>query len=83
MSYVYGINAVSLAIDIPSTIHGFYEAVDSIVDKVSISLVEFKIYKEIEGGKCKIDDAIYTVVHKIMIGFVDIYALSLTLKDGS
>jgi hypothetical protein len=36
-----------LVIDIPSTIHGFHEAIDSTVDKVSVSLVEFKIYEEI------------------------------------
>jgi hypothetical protein len=53
------------------------------LDTVSVSLVQFKIYQEIEDGKCKIDGALYTAVHKIMISFVDVCALALTLKDGS
>jgi hypothetical protein len=53
------------------------------LDTVSVSLVQFKIYQEIEDGKCKIDPALYTAVHKIMISFVDVCALALTLKDGS
>jgi hypothetical protein len=76
-------NVVSLVVDIPSTIHGFHEAIDSMLSKVPVSLVELKIYKKIEDGKCKIDGALSTAVHKIMIGFVDVCALALTLKDGS
>jgi hypothetical protein len=45
------------------------------LDKVSVSLVEFKIYEEIEDGKYKIDGALNTAVHKIMIGFIDVCAL--------
>lgn len=74
-------NAISMLLDIPSNIHEFHEVVDGMFEEVSIFLSQFKIYSRIEAFS-KIDPELMRLIHKLMISFVDICALSITLRKS-
>ncbi|KAE9369344.1 hypothetical protein N431DRAFT_380216 [Stipitochalara longipes BDJ] len=74
-------NAISMLLDIPSNIHEFHEAVDGMFEEVSIFLSQFKIYSRIEAFS-SIDPELMRLIHKLMISFVDICALSITLRKS-
>ncbi|KAH8592092.1 hypothetical protein B0O99DRAFT_689874 [Bisporella sp. PMI_857] len=75
-------NAVSLLLDIPSKIHDFHEAVDGLLDEVSVMLSQFKIYQRIEQFS-NIDPELYDTIQKLMVSFVNICALSINLRDNA
>ena len=74
-------NAASLLLDMPKKVHDFHELVNSIFEKVSVFLGQFRIYQRIEKLS-KIDPLLLQTVHELMICFVDLCALSINLRNG-
>jgi Cdc6-like AAA superfamily ATPase len=74
-------NAVSILLDIPNKIQDFNAAVDGLFDEVSVMLSQFRIYQRIEQFST-IDPDLYQTIHKLMICFVNICALSINLRDA-
>jgi hypothetical protein len=68
-------------LDIPSKIHEFHEAVDSLLDEVSVILSQFRIYQRIEQFS-SIDPELLMTIQNLMISFVGICALSINLRNS-
>ncbi|KAK1244073.1 hypothetical protein MKX08_002211 [Trichoderma sp. CBMAI-0020] len=75
-------NAVSLLLDVPKSVHEFHGTIDAVFSIVGPTLSQFKIYERIELFS-SIDSELNTAIHKVMISFVDICALSIVLRKGS
>ncbi|KAL7932962.1 hypothetical protein V8C35DRAFT_305925 [Trichoderma chlorosporum] len=75
-------NAISLLLDVPQSIHEFHDTIDAVFGIVGPTLSQFKIYERIELFNT-IDPELNTAIHKVMISFVDICALSIVLQKGS
>ncbi|KAL7919138.1 hypothetical protein ACQKWADRAFT_329980 [Trichoderma austrokoningii] len=75
-------NAVSLFLDVPKSVHEFHGMIDAVFGIVGPTLSQFKIYERIELFN-SIDPELNTAIHKVMISFVDICALSIALRKGS
>lgn len=75
-------NAISLLLDVPQSIHEFHGTIDAVFGIVGPTLSQFKIYERIELFNA-IDPELNTAIHKVMISFVDICALSIVLQKGS
>ncbi|EHK18004.1 uncharacterized protein TRIVIDRAFT_122489, partial [Trichoderma virens Gv29-8] len=75
-------NAISLLLDVPQSIHEFHGTIDAVFGIVGPTLSQFKIYERIELFNT-IDPELNTAIHKVMISFVDICALSIVLQKGS
>lgn len=66
----------------PQSIHEFHGTIDAVFGIVGPTLSQFKIYERIELFSA-IDPELNTAIHKVMISFVDICALSIVLRKGS
>jgi hypothetical protein len=75
-------NAVSLLLDVPKSVHEFHGTIDAVFGIVGPTLSQFKIYERIELFSA-IDPELIIATHKVMISFVDICALTITLRKGS
>lgn len=75
-------NAISLLLDVPKSVHEFHGTIDAVFGIVGPTLSQFKIYERIELFS-SIDPELNTAIHKVMISFVDICALSIVLRKGS
>lgn len=73
---------MSLLLDVPKSVHEFHGTIDAVFGIVGPTLSQFKIYERIELFN-SIDPELNTAIHKVMISFVDICALSIVLRKGS
>jgi hypothetical protein len=71
-----------IALGYSDKIHEFHEAVDGLLDEVFVMLSQFKIYQRIEQFS-NIDPELYETIQKLLISFVNIYALSINLRNSS
>ena len=74
-------NAVSILLDIPSKLHDFHAVVDGLFEQISVFLSQFRIYQRIEQFS-EIDPDLNDTIHRLMISFVSICALSVELRNG-
>ncbi|KAI5853659.1 hypothetical protein GGS23DRAFT_601715 [Durotheca rogersii] len=74
-------NALSFLLDIPEKLHNFRQAVASLLGELEPSLNILKIYGTINDFQ-SLGPELIGSIHKIMIGFVDICALSIQLRNG-
>jgi hypothetical protein len=73
-------NAVSLAVQVPATIHKHQEELNSVWDKLSSSFTQLEIYSAIPGT---IDDHLYEKLKKVMIGFIRLCAFVIVIQNGT
>ena len=67
--------------DIPSKLHDFHGVVDGLFEEISVFLSQFRIYQRIEQF-ADIDPDLNDTIHRLMISFVNICALSIALRNG-
>ncbi|KAL9594253.1 MAG: hypothetical protein Q9219_007134 [cf. Caloplaca sp. 3 TL-2023] len=75
-------NAMQFLISIPAKVSSFYEGLALLFEEVSISMKQFKIYQRIEES-AKVDVELKHCIHKLLIIFVDICAISIEILSGS
>ena len=75
-------NAMQFLIDIPAKISNFYDGLALLFEEISTSLKQFKIYQRIEKV-ARVDVELKQCIHKLMIIFVDICAISIDVLSGS
>jgi alkyl hydroperoxide reductase subunit AhpC len=74
-------SALSFLLDIPQKIHTFHEAIDGLYEHLWPSLSSFRIYEKMDHFNT-IEPELRNAIHKLMIKFVDICALSIQLRDS-
>ena len=74
-------NALSFLVAIPGKVSKIYETIGELLDRISVCLSQFKIYKSIEQY-WRIDPALLSTIHKILASLVNICALSIKHLDG-
>lgn len=74
-------NAVALLLDMPQNVHDFHLAVEGLLEKIATILGTFQIYQRTEQFG-HIEPELNQAIHRVMISFVDICALSIKLRDS-
>ena len=69
-------------LDVPQRVKEFHELIAGLFGEVSVALTQFRIYARIQEFSSMVSELIENV-HKVMISFVDVCALSIELQSGS
>ncbi|KAJ0307419.1 hypothetical protein COL516b_004033 [Colletotrichum fioriniae] len=73
-------SAFAMLLDIPEKVENFWDRVDSLLDALWPSLSDFEIYGDMSQFD-QIDYRLKRAIHMLMICFVDICALSVSLRS--
>ena len=74
-------NAFSFLVAIPGKVSKIYDAIGELCDRISVCLSQFKIYERIEQYR-RIDPALRSTIHSILVSLVNICALSIKVLHG-